>query len=246
MPKRRWWTTWLALVEVPATGLEAVVDHLRSHLPGQRGRDGDEHLTVDIRWAGPSGGYPSTFVIAEVGSLHEPGRADRRWEAIAYQPLTDNQAWFSLGLAQPLREALLTHWHSGFMRPRVAVSLNASPVPMDHYDEWMFTKRTLWTPDAPPWTDDASNQIVRFVERLVDGGPRVANDYWPFPSVRDGRKAELWTLWRPFERDSLHVQRGGLYRYEWELLGRRYVNTAVRDRADQGIDPGDPRAVRLS
>lgn len=242
MPRQRWWTTFLALVEVP-TQPDAVVRHLQQG-PPQEGRGGEEYLTIDVRWMWPPDGYPTTFVIAEVGALQPPMRSEGRWATLFYGPLRDNTRWDSLGYGQPLRDSLLTHWHQDFKGAYVGTYLNDTPVPIDIFDRWSFIRRELWRPPSPPWDRSDSNLVTTYLRRLTEGGPPVADDYWTFPSIRQGRKAEMWSLWRPFVDEEMQVDRGHLHRYRYEsFLGER-VNTAIR-HPDGAADPGDARAVRI-
>ena len=241
MPRQRWLTTFLALVEVPVQP-RAVVRHL-GQVPPQRGRDREEFLTIDVRWMWSPDSYPTTFVIAEVGALHHPRRADRRWETVINQPLSDNTRWDSLGYAEPLRDALLTHWHHDLNTTRVGTSLNDTLVPMDIYDRWSFIRRKLWEPPTPPWDPSDDNPVKQYLRRLVKGGPPVPDNYWPFPGVRQGRIAEMWSLWQPFDDEGIQVHRGPLKRYRFEFLGE-HVNTAIC-HSDGAVIPGDPRAVRI-
>ena len=243
MQSPRWWTTMLALVEVPAATDSGVLRHLRT-TPAQRGRDGDEYLTYDVRWMWPDERYPSRFTIAEIGSLHRPRRADQRWTAVINNGLAHNEAWFGMGRAEPLREALLTHWHAEMEGPQVGVSFNDSPVPVDVYNEWMYRRRIADRPDAPPWCTDETSNLMRYLAQLVAGGPRVREDYRPFPGVRDGRKAELWTMHEPFEPDSLQTYVGRLYRQRVDFLDHQWINTGVR-LPDDAVVPEDPRSLRL-
>ena len=237
--RRRWWVTWLALLEVPGGSPAECRDHLASNLP-QPGSDGDEKLVVDVRWAWTPNGYDTTFVVAEVGALLWPGlSAERRWD-----PRPDCSVWFNHGEELPLREALLTHWHENFDGAYVALSLQDTPVPVDIYDQYMFNHRKLVRPSSPPWNMDEEQPVLRYLRRLAAGGPRLPRDYWPFPDVRNGTKAEMWTLWRPFTGEEPVVYSGRLHRYTWERVGLRQVNTAVRTEDHEG-SLGDPRAVRL-
>ena len=85
--------------------------------------------------------------------------------------------------------------------------------------------------------------ILRYLSRLADGGPRVPDDYKPFPQARDGSLAELWTLPEPFNQTEPRVTRGVLHRHRVEFLDHHW-NTGVR-YADDLTESGDPRALRL-
>ena len=197
----------MSTCSTPSGTLAAACDHLRKSLP-LRGRDYDEQFAVDVRWAWTPAKYDTTFLVAEISSLHEAGiRADRRWDALDYAPLRDSRAWSSLGYVQPLREALLTHWHESPHHSFVTTSLNDRAVPTDHYDHLMFTHRTLVRPSSPPWRLDEEQPILRYLARLADGGPPLADDYWPFPRARNGSKAEMWTLCTPSSKN--HRGSGG-------------------------------------
>ncbi len=145
-------------------------------------------LTVDLRWAWTPEEYDTTFVVAEVGALHLPGlRADPRWDPCHYNGLHNSSTWFDMVHAQPLREALLTHWHTTFTGAEISLSLNDSPVPLDEYDDYRFTHRRLVRPSSPPWETGSGQPILRYLSRLADGGPRVPDDYKALPSGT-GRK----------------------------------------------------------
>ena len=151
---------------------------------------------------------------------------------------------FGMGRAEPLREALLTHWHAEMEGPQVGVSFNDSPVPVDVYNEWMYRRRIADRPDAPPWCTDENVEPDALCRPTCRGRPACSRGLSPVSRVRDGRKAELWTMHEPFEPDSLQTYVGRLYRQRVDFLDHQWINTGVR-LPDDAVVPEDPRSLRL-